>query len=362
VAVCIRACIGYSFRIEATQQKNGMKILVVSRAKLGDLLLTTPMLRVLRNAMPDAEIHLLANEYNVWVADGNECIDRRWTYGRVRTGRKIDFGAAWRQVSMYAALKMQRYDVAIAAGGHESHRAIARTLHASAKHTVAYALDEKLRRKVSDSLTPDDASHESTQMVKMLEPLGIKLPAILPPPEFHPPQSMLDFADRWLASKAMSVGRYLLIGMGARVEANQPSCEQILRWAKWAKETHALDTVFIWTPGAKDNPLYPGDDDIAQIVLDAKLPYLHPFRGQLKEAIGIVFRARASILPDSGMMHFAAASPGSVVGLFADVRVYSNPAQWAPIGARATYLEAEKSVKEIDDRIIFEKLARLIAP
>jgi heptosyltransferase III len=343
-----------------------MKILVVSRAKLGDLLLTTPMLRVLRNAIPDAEIHLLANEYNVWVADGNECIDRRWTYGRVRTGRKIDFGAAWRQVTMYAALKMQRYDVAIAAGGHESHRAIARTLHTGAKRTVAYAADEKLRRKVSDSLMPDDALHESTQMVKMLEPLftllSIKLPAILPPPEFHPPQSMLDFADRWLASKAMSVGSYLLIGMGARVGANQPSCEQILRWAKWAKETHALNTVFIWTPGAKDNPLYPGDDDAAQIVLDAKLPYLHPFRGQLKEAIGIVFGARTSILPDSGMMHFAAASPGGVVGLFADVRVYSNPAQWAPIGPRATHLEAEKSVKDLEDALVYEKLARLITP
>ncbi len=337
-----------------------MKILVVSRAKLGDLLLTTPMLRVLRNAMPDAEIHLLANEYNVWVADGNGCIDRRWTYGRVRTGRKIDLGAAWRQVNMYVALKVQRYDVAIAAGGHESHRAIARTLHASAKRTVAYATDEKLRRKVSDSLTPDDDSHESTQMARMLEPLGIKLPLALPPPEFYPPQSMLDFADHWLAGKAMSAGSYLLIGIGARVEANQPSCEQILRWAKWAKETHALNTVFIWTPGAKDNSLYPGDDDVAQKVLDAKLPYLHPFRGQLKEAMGMVFRARASILPDSGMMHFAAASPGGVVGMFADVRVYSNSAQWAPIGPRATYIEAEKSVKDIADAIVYQKLARLI--
>ena len=337
-----------------------MKILIASRGKLGDLLLTTPMLRVLRTAHPDAEIHLLANEYNVWVADGNDCIDRRWAYGRARTGRKIDFGAAWRQVTMYASLKMQRLEVAIAAGGFESRRAISRTLHAGAERNIAYAVAEKLRRKVSDPLIPNAALHESVRMAKMLEPIGITLPAVMPAPEFHPPQSMLDSADRWLTREGLSPGGYVLIGMGTRVPANQPSAEQILRWAAWVKENHALDTVFIWTPGAKDDPLYPGDDDIAQQVLDAKRSYLHPFRGQLKEAIGMVLRARASVLPDSGMMHFAAASNGGVVGLFGDVTINSNPVQWAPLGPRASYLETDKSVKEISDAVVYERLARLI--
>jgi hypothetical protein len=40
--------------------------------------------------------------------------------------------------------------------------------------------------------------------------------------------------------------------------------------------------------------------------------------------------------------------------------VYSNPAEWAPIGPRATYVEAEKSVKDIDDALVYEQLARLI--
>lgn len=337
-----------------------MKILIVSRAKLGDLLLTTPMLRVLRDALPDAEIHLLANEYNVWVADGNTCVDRRWIYGRVRTGRDLDFGAAWRQITMYAGLKLQGYDVAIAAGGHESHRAITRTLHAGAARTIAYATDEKFRRKVSDRVLADGSLHESMLMLKLLEPLGVERPAVLPTPEFYPPQSMFDFADCWLAGRSIPARGYLLIGMGARVAANQPSCAQILRWAKWAKETQGLDTVFIWTPGAKNNPLYPGDDEAAQVVLDARLPFLHPFRGQLKEAIAIVMRAKASILPDSGMMHFAATSSGGVLGLFADARTYSDPAQWAPTGPRACHLEARTSVVEIPDALIYEKLGTLM--
>ena len=62
-----------------------MKVLVIKRDKLGDLLLATPMLAHLRSSLPGAELHLLANDYNSWAVDGNPDIDRRWVYRRVRT-------------------------------------------------------------------------------------------------------------------------------------------------------------------------------------------------------------------------------------------------------------------------------------
>ena len=94
-----------------------MKILIVKRDKLGDMIVTTPMLRLLRTALPDAQIHLLAAEYNLWVVDGNACIDRRWSFGRVRTGRKVNVGAAIGQLKLYLDLKREKFDFAIAAGG-----------------------------------------------------------------------------------------------------------------------------------------------------------------------------------------------------------------------------------------------------
>ena len=108
------------------------------------------------------------------------------------------------------------------------------------------------------------------------------------------------------------------------------------------------------------NPLYPGDDDIAQPVLDAGRTYIHPFRGPLKEAIGIIFRARTSMFPDSGLMHFAAASPGGVLGLFADTKVWTSPRQWAPLGLCVRYLEADKSVTELSDAEVTDALSGLI--
>ena len=60
-------------------------------------------------------------------------------------------------------------------------------------------------------------------------------------------------------------------------------------------------------------------------------------------------------------MHFAAASPGGVLGLFAETDVSPAPAQWAPRGPKAGYLEAGKSVSELPDALVYERLSLLLA-
>ena len=84
--------------------------------------------------------------------------------------------------------------------------------------------------------------------------------------------------------------------------------------------------------------------------------------GAVKVAITIGKTSwRTSIFPDSGLMHFAAASPGGVLGLFAEVDVSPHPQQWGPRGAHADYITADKSVAELDDEAIFAKLAPLLS-
>lgn len=325
------------------------------------MLLTTPMLRVLRDAHPDAEIHLLANDYNTWIVDNNPCVDRRWVYGRAKTGRKIHFGAAFAQLKLYVDLKRERFDAAIVAGGFESHRGIARARHANPQRLISYAVDHKLARHVTDALIPDERQHESMRMAKLLEPLNITLPAIMPLPVFEPPASALQFADDWLTANHIAPREYCMLGIGSRNREMQPSTTQVLSWAKWMYEQYGLVSVFIWTPGKPDNPIYPGDDLIAAPVRDAKLPYIFPFSGELKEAIGLIWRARTSLIPDSGLMHIAAASPGGVLGLFANSTHLSNPVQWAPIGKRARFLDAPNLVAALDDDTVFEHLKALLA-
>jgi len=149
----------------------------------------------------------------------------------------------------------------------------------------------------------------------------------------------------------------VVLGLGARKRLRQPSTEQILRWtARWRDE-HGLATVFMWTPGS-GSPLYPGDDEVAAPVLAAGRADIHPFRGPILEALGLIWGAAASVFPDSGLMHFAAASPGGVVGLFAGSPTW--PEQWAPRGPRARWLLAAQSVPELADATLFDALEPLL--
>src|SRR6187455_2287319 len=75
-----------------------MRLLIIKRDKLGDLLLTRPVLDRARALVPHAEIHLLANDYNAWVASDHPALARTWIYPRVRSGGRVHPLALLRQI------------------------------------------------------------------------------------------------------------------------------------------------------------------------------------------------------------------------------------------------------------------------
>lgn len=339
-----------------------MKVLVVKRDKLGDLLLTTPMLAHLKASRPDAEVHLLANDYNAWVVSGNPDIDRLWIYRRVRHAGRVRVGAALAAPLQALALRRQRFDWVLIGNGDESPRAIWRGLAAGGARVVAYCADRTRYARLSDPLPIQSSMHEMDRLTALLAPLGIAPPATAIWPRYVLPGEAEKFAREWLAAHGLAAGRYVVLGLGARRPKKQPSTEQVLAWSAHFKRVWNLDTVFMWTPGKSDDPVYPGDDGVAQPVLEARAPNIHPFRGPIREALGIIWSARTSLFPDSGLMHFAAASPGGVLGLFAETRVSPSPVQWAPRGPKADWLEAGSSVTELPETLVYERFERLISP
>jgi heptosyltransferase-3 len=343
-----------------------VKVLIVKRDKIGDLLLTTPLFAHLKASLPGVETHLLANDYNAWVAEGNAHLDRIWVYRRVRHAGRISLGAAWDWLRKRSALRRERYDWVIVGNGDESPRAIRRGLSLGGARVVARCADAAKYPALTHPLPPDPAAHEADKLMGLLAPLGIAPPREAILPSYQLPAKSAAFTREWLAARGLAPGGYVVLGMGARRPAKQPGGAQILRWSAWWKERYGLDTVFSWTPGKADDPVYPGDDDLAKEVLLAAsvggAPQIHPHSGPLEERIGLIWSARTSVFPDSGLMHFAAASPGGVLGLFADSGVSANPAQWAPRGRRAIWLDAPRSVAELPDERIYERLEGLLSP
>ncbi len=337
-----------------------MKILLVKRDKIGDLLLTTPLLAHLARALPQAEMHVLANDYNAWVVAQNPRVAKVWVYRRTRHAGSVRLTAAAEQVRQFFALRAERFDVAIAAGGQESPRAIRRALAARAIRTIAYAdAPRRYGRRFTDPLPPPASGHEAERILGLGVPLGVTPPREAPLPEFEPPQRWLDDARGWLASAGISPGGYVIVGLSARDAPKVPSAAQVLRWAARLDRAWGCATLLQFTPGDADNALYPGSDALARTILADAPAYLRAMPDGLPAAIGLIGLARASVLPDSGLMHFAAASPGGVVGLFADTGWLSSPARWGPRGPRAVALEAPRAIADLDDAQVFAALESL---
>lgn len=335
-----------------------MRILILKRDKLGDMLLTTPLIAGLRRALPGAEVSVLAAEYCGWVVRDDPDLSALWTYPRLRAASLLKPGELLRFARAYAQVRGERFDVAIAAGGEYSHRAVRNALWTRAGRTIAYAADpQRYGSRLTDPLPPPARGHEMDRMLDLARPLGVELSRLGLFPRFTLPGAAKAFAESWLTVRGLPPGGYVVLGLGARRRSRQPSTEQVLRWAADWNARRGLQTVFMWTPG-KGTPLYPGDDETAEPVLAAKRPYIHPFRGPILDALGLIGGAAASVFPDSGLMHFAAASPGGVVGLFAGLP--SWPEQWAPRGPRARWLLAPQAVPELADRALLAEVDGLL--
>lgn len=337
-----------------------MKILVIKRDKIGDLILTTPLLSLLKSSFPQAEVHLLANNYNGWVVENNPHVDRLWLYRRVRDGSRVHPSALFGQILQLFKLRRERYDWIIVANGGPSARGNYRASSIARANTRTVAYTEASRpSKISDPLSSPVSGHETDRIVSLLAPLGVRVsPEDVPLPIFQPREAWVVAAQDFLAQHSLSSGRYVLLGIGARRPARQPIAEQILRWAKLLHDRHGLQTVFTWSPGKRDDPIYPGYDDVADEVLAERLSFLHPYRGNLGTAVGLTFLATTSVFPDGGMMHVAATSPGGVVGLFADPEHSSSPGAWGPRGMRVQVIVAPVRIEDVADDIVLAAIAK----
>jgi len=259
-------------------------------------------------------------------------------------------------------LRRERFDVAIAANGEESPRAIRRALAVGALRTIAYVSPGKrYGGRLTDPLPSPAHGHEIERTLALAAPLGVAPPASADLPHFATPHEWLLTARQWLAQAQFVPRRFVVLGLSARDVAKQPSLRQALRWIGRFHDEYGCATALASSPGDASNALYPGSDAHAQRIVDAAPSYVKRIPDGVPAVIGLIALARTSVMPDSGLMHFAAASEGGVAGLFADPSRLSSPERWGPRGAHAVSLLAPRAIEELDDETVFAALVPLLS-
>ena len=341
-----------------------MKIIILKRDKLGDLLLTTPALQLLKKIYPKAKLSVVAPESSAWVLKDAPFIDHLYTYPQPNSSTLKSIFNIFLQLYVFLKIRKENYDIAIAAGGEYSHRAVKRMLWIKAKRTISYVPRNTPIKGITDPITEPNTRtkgpHESQRIIDLLTLIsrsGKKNNA--PKVYFNPPQDWLEKARLFLADHGLKNKQYIVFGLGARREKKQASREQIIETARYVYKKYKIKTILVWTPGGVGNRNYPGDDALALKILEGAPKEIIPLRAPLDLTIGVIWLARKSIFPDSGLMHFAAASPSGVIGLFADTLISPNPEQWGPLGSNSMFIEAKKTIKELGINFLKKELDKI---
>jgi heptosyltransferase-3 len=286
------------------------KVLVVRPDdRVGNQLLTTPLLRALAAGLPHAELHLLAPPRRALV------IPVRLAARVVPWDRRAAARAPWRLVALIAALRRERYDVVVEAAHWSAFSLTASLLSrvASAGAPVIGHARGDSTRFVSHPVAHDPANENEVQAkLELLRPLGL-LPCGLAPETdlgLDPP-----FA-RATRREAGAVEPYAILNPGARMADR-----------RWSPAAHAqvarglmargLTVVVVWGPG---------EETIARAVATGSGASLAP-PTRLHELGALLRGARLCVSNNSGPMHLSVAVGTPTVGVF----LSDDAARWGHV-------------------------------
>jgi len=299
-----------------TKQK---KVLVIRRDNIGDLVCTTPLFDALRAAWPTARIDALVNSYNAGVIAGQRSLDQVHVYTKTKhrlPGQSLS-AILFGRLRMYWSLRRQQYDYAIIAGGTaSSSHALKLAKAARPKHIVGFVPEGQPHDAAIDLpvllRATDPIRHQIEDVHRLLGPLGITLPP--------GPLSLTVPSDELAQARARigtGAGRLVAVHISAREATRVWPVAHYIRLIEQLR-AHGHRVLLLWSPGAKDNPRHPGDDEkaaeiIAALPADAITPYPTSELGALMAALACVDLA---VCCDGGGLHVAAGVGVPVVGLF----------------------------------------------
>ncbi len=306
-----------------------MRILVIRRDNIGDLVCTTPLLHALRVRYPDAHIAALVNSYNAAVLDGNPDVDQVYAYTKLkhRLPGQSRIGILAARLRMLARLRSEPFDYVVLAksGFDRQGLSVARQLR---RHDiVGFIGPENRPRAITQPVEPVDyqSMHEVEVMARLGEALGVR--DALGPLRIYADK---DRVQRWRERLAPLCERdrvWIAVHISAREPGRVWATDHWIELITYLASRDGFGVVLLWSPGAADDPRHPGDDAKAEAI-QAAASVLPVRTEDLADLIAVLSLCQAFIGADGGAMHIAAGLRLPMVALFENLEAKKR--RWYP--------------------------------
>jgi heptosyltransferase-3 len=336
------------------------RILVVRNDNIGDLLCTTPALRALRRAFPEAYLAILVPTHCRPVVERNPDVDEILTYTKAKHApRRLGLPAVWDLAWVIRDLRARHFDLAISLRRSFSRSSAWLAYASGAPWRLGYRSPKLHPFGFFLNLGQEPGgmmSHEVDGCLDLLSSIGVP-PAgreltLIPDPEAQ------EAVRRRLAEEGVNEkGGLALVHISNRRETSRWPLTSFARAADLLRDRLGLSILLSWAPGDTRNPLFPGDDGKAKEV--AAQMGMRPMlldTPTLEDLIAAVSLSDFVLSTDGGPMHIAAALDVPQVVLFGG----TDPRLWAPISKKSVVLRREGRADRISvDEVVAASVAVL---
>lgn len=311
------------------------RVLVIrTDERVGNVLLTIPLLRALRAGLPEARIVFLHAASKTSLVRGLPYVDRLEPFEKKRFFRR-----PWAFLLQLLRLRRERFDVVLEAGHYHAFSLTAALLSRAVRPRAIIGHDRGSARHFFDYAVPPPEGMVQDVEVKLslLGPLGIPPSGL----ELETPLARNETAREEMEATLLARGirpeRMLVVNPGARMAIRRWDPSAYGRVAARLGETFGLHPVILWGPG---------EERLAREVLVHAGPaaQLAP-RTNLEELAALLGLARAFVTNDTGPMHLGVACGVPTLAIF----LATSPARW---GHRtASFAAVEVGEMEVDAAI-----------
>ena len=335
-----------------------MKILIIRRDNIGDLVCTTPAIRAVRERFPDARIGLLVNTYNADAVMNNPDINEIFVYEKAKHAPgKNRLSVWWDNLRVLQRIRRERYDVAVGGGSYSP--LLARyTLLTGARKRIGY-LPRSGKKSLGYNapvLESGRPVHEVEKVFHLLSVLDITAPP--PPLRVFPLEEEVQKVRDFLKASGIRRDRPLVaFHISSRRPENRWPAEKFIELARIIRNRQKAEILLLWSPGSESNVYHPGDDEKAEFIMRSVRPCPAAYKtSTLRELIAALSVSGIVVCGDGGAMHIAAGLGKRIVTIWGS----TDPVRWRPWGVKHVLLQDERRRAEnISVESVFEGLEKM---
>jgi len=310
-----------------------MRVLIIRRDNIGDLVCATPLFEALRARYPDAHIAALVNSYNAGVLERNPHVDAVHVYTKAKHRQPGEswLGTMLRSHRLLAGLRQPAFDHVVLAKSDFDPRGLELARHMRPRNIIGFAPRDGRVEKSLGTALPAPANHtlhETEAVLQLGAPLGIT--GSPGPVRVYPDPARV---ASWRARLPAGPKHWVALHISARQARRHWPVERFVELARDLSRDPAVGIALLYSPGPANDARHPGDDERAAQIVAAMPPdvTLLPARTEsLADLIAVLSVCHSFIGPDGGAMHIAAGAGLPIVALFENLP--DKKKHWSPWG------------------------------